>query len=475
MTKTNYSNPLIDRYASHEMSYIFSYENRTKIWRQLWVELAKAQKKLGIDITEKQINELLEYQNKIDYDVVAEEEKKTRHEVVSHIRAYMHQCETAKKIIHLGATSADIMDNGDLIQMKSALELVKRRLINVIKLLRDFVDQYKSYPTLGYTHLQKAQPTTVGKRAALWLQDLMIDYSNLIFHQKTVKFKGMKGATGTQGSYLKLFDGDSKKVEELDRMLCEAFGFESKFTIASQTYTRKVDYSIMSVLSGLGQSCHKFSTDIRLLQSFEEIEEPFETTQVGSSAMPYKRNPIRSERLSSLSRLLISSTEAAAYNHSVQWLERSLDDSANRRIYIPEAFLIADASLIIYRNIISRLNVNKKVIEEHLEHELPFLLTEDIIIENVKRGADRQAVHEALREISMELKKKGSYTLNNYISLLEQNENIILSVDEIKRMIDPDFYTGRSVEQINEFLSDVDSILSKERELIENENIELKV
>ncbi|MBR0105571.1 MAG: adenylosuccinate lyase, partial [Firmicutes bacterium] len=400
--RRKYESPLNSRYSTDEMLYIFSPENKFRTWRKLWVALAESEKELGLDISDEQIEELKKYQDNINFEVAEAREKVVRHDVMSHVYAYGEQAKSAKPIIHLGATSAYVADNTDVVVMTEGLRLIKAELLEVIKVLRDFADEYKSLPTLSFTHFQPAQISTVGKRASLWLQDLLMDFGEVEHQLGNMKLLGCKGTTGTQASFLELFEGDEAKCVELDKKICSKMGFDSAFAVSGQTYPRKLDYQVLSVLSGIAQSAYKFGNDIRLLQHLKEIEEPFEKNQIGSSAMAYKRNPMRSERICALSRYVITDTLNTAITASTQWFERTLDDSANKRISVPEAFLCADAILTLYRNVASNLVVYPKVIEKHLNEELPFMATENILMDAVKAGGDRQELHEKIRVLSME-------------------------------------------------------------------------
>ena len=396
-----YQNPLESRYCSDEMLYNFSPEKKFTTWRKLWLALAEIQKELGLDISDEQIKELKDQVNHIDYANANEYEKKFRHDVMAHVHAYGDAAPAARPIIHLGATSAFVGDNTDLIQIRDGFELIKIKLVNVIKGLHSFALTYKDHPTLGFTHFQPAQLTTIGKRATLWLQSVLLDLEDLEFRLQTLRFRGVKGTTGTAASFKELFDGDFSKVKELDRKLSEKFGFKKVFKVSGQTYDRKIDAQVLEVLSNIAQSAHKFTNDLRLLQNLKEIEEPFEKNQIGSSAMAYKRNPMRSERISSLAKFVISLATSPAMVAATQWFERTLDDSANKRLSIPQAFLATDALLIIWNNILDGLVVYPKMIEKHINEELPFMATEYIIMEGVKNGGDRQELHEIIRKLSL--------------------------------------------------------------------------
>lgn len=466
-----FQHPLIERYASEEMIELFSPRRRCLIYRDLWIALAEAQRELGLPITEEQIEEMRRHREEIDFDLLAEKERELRHDVMAHIHVFGSQCPKAKPIIHLGATSAFVTDNADLIQMRDGLSILKRRLLSVIAALRDFAIKYKETPILGYTHLQPAQPTTLGKRACLWLQDFVMDYRELRSRIEGLKFRGVKGTTGTQDSFLKLFDGDERKVEELDRLVTRKMGFQESFTVTGQTYPRKVDAQIASTLAGIAASAHKFSNDVRLLQHMREVEEPFEERQVGSSAMPYKRNPVRSERIAALSRYLITLAQNAYLTAANQWLERTLDDSANRRIVIPEMFLTADAILILCLNVARGLRVYPQVIRRHIERELPFMATESILMESVKRGGDRQELHERLRKHSMEAAmrmREGKE--GDLLERIASDEAFPLSREEIEGILRPEAFVGRAPSQVERFIKEeVDPILRENEELIERE------
>ena len=464
-SQATYENPLISRYASPEMSAAFSPGTKFSTWRKLWCELARAQKELGLPITQEQIDELETHIDDLNFDVAREYEKRFRHDVMAHIHAYGDQCPKAKPIIHLGATSAYVGDNTDLIQIRDALNIVRNKLVNVIRNLRDFALEYKKLPTLGFTHFQPAQLTTVGKRASLWLQDFVIDYHELEHHLSTLRFRGVKGTTGTQASFLNLFDGDHEKVKRLDEMVSRAFGFTDRFIVTGQTYSRKLDARTASFLSGICQSVSKMANDIRLLSHLREIEEPFETSQVGSSAMPYKRNPMRSERMNSIARFVISLESSLAFTVASQWFERTLDDSANKRLSIPQMFLGTDAVLRICINVTSGLVVYPQVISKHINSELPFIASENIIMEAVKKGGDRQELHEEMRKISHEaaqcVKSGGE---NDLLQRISDSKFFNLKQEELANLMNPALYIGRSAEQVEEFVAaEVDPILEKEK------------
>jgi len=472
-----YQNPLIERYTSEEMLYTFSPDNKFKNWRKLWIALAETEKELGLNISEEQINELKTYQEDINYDVAKEREKETRHDVMSHVYAYGVQCPAAKPIIHLGATSAFVGDNTDIIVYREALQQILKKLVNLMEKLGDFAEEYKAVPTLGYTHYQPAQITTVGKRASLWLYELYMDYEKLTFILNQMKFRGVKGTTGTQASFLALFNNDGEKVKALDEKLSKKLGFEESFPVTGQTYSRKQDFDLLYVLSSIAQSMHKMTNDIRLLQHLKEIEEPFEKNQIGSSAMAYKRNPMRSERISSLSKFVMSALQNLSFVSATQWFERTLDDSANRRITIPETFMATDAILDIGINIASGLVVNEKVIEENVKKELPFMATENIMMEAVKKGKDRQELHEKIRQHSLtaghNIKKLGLE--NNLLQLIADDSYFELSIEELLQIVDPHKYIGRSSEQVEDLLkSYLEPVLEKHQDLLGAE-VHLKV
>ena len=469
MSTDRYTSPLSERYASKEMQYIFSQDKKFRTWRRLWIALAETEKELGLNITDEQIEELKAHVDDINYDVAREREALVRHDVMSHVYAYGVQCPKAKGIIHLGATSCYVGDNTDLIVMTEALKLVKRKLVNVINELSKFAEEYKALPTLAFTHFQPAQPTTVGKRASLWLMELKLDLDDLDYVIDSMRLLGSKGTTGTQASFLELFDGDHERIKQLDKMIAKKMGFEDVYPVSGQTYSRKVDSRILNVLAGIALSAHKFSNDIRLLQHLKEIEEPFEKNQIGSSAMAYKRNPMRSERMASLANYVMSDAMNPMLTSATQWFERTLDDSANKRISIPEAFLAIDGILDLYLNIVDGLVVYPKVIEKRLMAELPFMATENIMMDAVKAGGDRQELHERIRELSMEAGKnvKVHGLDNNLLELIAQDKAFNLTLDELKKTMDPSKYTGRAKEQVEEFLADVIApILEENKELL---------
>lgn len=469
MSTDRYVSPLSERYASKEMQYIFSPDKKFRTWRKLWIALAESEQELGLNITQEQIDELKAHADDINFEVAKEREKIVRHDVMSHVYAYGVQCPNAKGIIHLGATSCYVGDNTDIIVMTEALQLVKKKLVNVINELSKFAMEYKALPTLAFTHFQPAQPTTVGKRASLWLQELVLDMEDLDHCLENMKLLGSKGTTGTQASFLELFDGDHEKIKTLDKKIAEKMGFKACFPVSGQTYSRKVDTRVANVLAGIAASAHKFSNDIRLLQHLKEIEEPFEKTQIGSSAMAYKRNPMRSERIASLSRYVMVDALNPAITSATQWFERTLDDSANKRLSIPEAFLAIDGILDLYLNVVDGLVVYPKVIEKRLMSELPFMATENIMMDAVKAGGDRQELHEKIRTLSMEagrnVKEKGLD--NNLLELIANDPAFNMSLDELKKTMDPSKYTGRSEQQVEEFVAEViRPILEENKDLL---------
>ena len=457
MAHDTYTSPFQTRYASKEMQYIFSEDNKFKTWRRLWIALAKAEQKQGLPITDAQIAELEAHKDDINYDVAAAREKECRHDVMSHVYAYGVQCPEAKGIIHLGATSCYVGDNTDILVMREGLEVVRRKLLNVMALLAEFADEYKAMPALAYTHLQPAQLTTVGKRAALWLGELYMDYAEIETRIKGLALLGSKGTTGTQASFLELFDGDMDKVRKLDPMIAEKLGYPGCYPVSGQTYSRKVDSRVLNILAGIAQSAHKFSNDIRLLQHLKEIEEPFEKSQIGSSAMAYKRNPMRSERIASLSNYVMSDVMNPMLVASTQWFERTLDDSANKRLSIPEGFLAIDGILDLYLNVVDGLVVYPKVIEKHMMAELPFMATENIMMDAVKAGGDRQELHERIRELSMEAGRnvKENGMDNKLLELIAADPAFNLSLDELKQNMDPKKYVGCAPAQVEIYLDEV--------------------
>ena len=457
MSTDRYNSPLSERYASKEMQYIFSPDKKFRTWRRLWIALAETEKELGLPITQEQIDELKAHADDINYDVAKAREKEVRHDVMSHVYAYGVQCPKAKGIIHLGATSCYVGDNTDIIVMTEALRLVRKKLINVIAELAKFADQYKALPTLAFTHFQPAQPTTVGKRASLWLQEFCMDLEDLDHVLGTMKLLGSKGTTGTQASFLELFDGDQEKIDKIDPMIAEKMGFEKCVPVSGQTYSRKTDTRVLNVLAGIAASAHKMSNDIRLLQHLKEVEEPFEKSQIGSSAMAYKRNPMRSERIASLSRYVMIDALNPAITSATQWFERTLDDSANKRLSIPEGFLAVDGILDLCLNVVDGLVVYPKVIEKHLRSELPFMATENIMMDAVKAGGDRQELHEKIRTLSMEAGKtvKEEGKENNLLELIAADPSFNMSLEELEACMEPSRYTGRSGRQVEMFLRDV--------------------
>lgn len=473
----SYKNPLEERYSSEEMLFNFSHNNKFRNWRKLWIALAEIEKDLGLDITDEQIAELKANAENIDYDAAAAYEKKFRHDVMAHVHAYGDVAPSAKGIIHLGATSAFVGDNTDLIQIRDGLLILKKKLVNVMKNLSDFAIQYKDLPTLGFTHFQPAQLTTVGKRATLWLQSLVLDIEELDFFLETLRFRGVKGTTGTAASFLELFNGDYSKVKHLDKELSKRFGFEKVFGVSGQTYDRKIDAKVVALLGNIAQSAHKFTNDLRLLQNLKEIEEPFEKNQIGSSAMAYKRNPMRSERIGALAKYVMSLTTSSAMVASTQWFERTLDDSANKRLTIPQAFLAVDAILLIWNNIMNGIVVYPNRINKHIMEELPFMATEYIIMEEVKAGGDRQEIHEVIRVHSMEASKKVKEEgkENDLIERILNDNSLKLDKSKLKEVLDPKNFIGFAPIQTEEFIAnEVQPILDANSELIGLES-DLKV
>ena len=452
-----YQTPLAERYARKEMQYIFSPDKKFRTWRRLWIALAESEKELGLNITDEQIAELKAHQDDINYEDAKKREAEVRHDVMSHVYAYGLQCPKAKGIIHLGATSCYVGDNTDIIIMTDGLQLVRKKLINVIAELSKFAGKYRALPTLAFTHFQPAQPTTVGKRATLWINELMLDLEDLDHVISTMKLLGSKGTTGTQASFLELFEGDHAKIRKLDSLIAEKMGFRECFPVSGQTYSRKVDTRVLNVLAGVAASAHKFSNDIRLLQHLKEIEEPFEKSQIGSSAMAYKRNPMRSERIASLANYVMADVMNPAITSATQWFERTLDDSANKRISVPEAFLAVDGILDLYMNVVDGLVVYDKVITKHLMAELPFMATENIMMDAVKAGGDRQELHERIRELSMKagarVKQEGLD--NNLLELIAADPMFGVTLEELQAKLDPSKYTGRAKEQVDEYLAEV--------------------
>lgn len=452
--KNTYETPLSTRYASREMSYLFSPEKKFRTWRRLWIALAQSEKELGLNITQEQIDEMVAHQDDINYEVAQAREKLVRHDVMSHVYAFGEQCPKAKPIIHLGATSCYVGDNTDIIVMTEALRLLRDKVVNTVRILSKFAMQYKDLPTLAFTHFQPAQPTTVGKRATLWIQDLLMDLDDIEYLLSQSKLLGSKGTTGTQASFLELFDGDHEKVKRLDELIAEKMGYKTCFVVSGQTYSRKLDSRMLSVLSGIAQSAAKFSNDIRLLQHLKEIEEPFEKNQIGSSAMAYKRNPMRSERIASLARYVIINSLNPCITEATQWFERTLDDSANKRISIPEAFLAVDGILNLYENVSDGLVVYPKVILQHLNRELPFMATENIMMDAVKRGADRQQLHERIRIHSMAasriIKEEGGE--NDLLDRIAADPAFGVTREELEQAVRPERYVGRAPQQTEDFI-----------------------
>ena len=472
MSTDRYTSPLSERYASKEMQYIFSQDMKFTTWRKLWIALAETEMELGLSqdgkpvITQEQIDELKAHVDDINYDVAKEREKLVRHDVMSHVYAYGQQCPKAAGIIHLGATSCYVGDNTDIIIMNEALKLVHKKLISVIAELANFADKYKNQPTLAFTHFQPAQPTTVGKRATLWMQEFLMDLEDLEYVQNSLKLLGSKGTTGTQASFQELFAGDQETIDKIDPMIAEKMGFKACYPVSGQTYSRKVDTRVLNVLAGIAASAHKFSNDIRLLQHLKEIEEPFEKTQIGSSAMAYKRNPMRSERIASLSRYVMIDALNPAITSATQWFERTLDDSANKRLSVPEGFLAIDGILDLCLNVVDGLVVYPKVIEKRLMSELPFMATENIMMDAVKAGGDRQELHERIRELSMEAGKnvKENGLDNNLLELIAEDQAFNMSLEDLKKTMDPAKYVGRAREQVDAYLKNVIYPLLQENE-----------
>lgn len=469
MDKHIYSNPLAERYSSKEMLENFSPNMKFSTWRKLWIALAESEKELGLNITDEQIQEMKENIHNIDYKLASEKEKEVRHDVMAHVHTFGTAAPKAMPIIHLGATSAYVGDNTDLIQIKEGLNIVKHKLVNVISGLSSFAMEYKDLPTLGFTHFQPAQLTTVGKRATLWLQSLLLDFEELEFRLETLRFRGVKGTTGTQASFLELFEGDFDKVKKLDEMVAEKMGFSKRFLVTGQTYDRKVDSEVMNLLANIAQTAHKFTNDLRLLQHLKEIEEPFERNQIGSSAMAYKRNPMRSERISSLAKFVIALQQSTAMTAATQWFERTLDDSANKRLSLPQAFLAVDAMLIIWKNIMDGLVVYPKIIEKHIMAELPFMATEYIIMEGVKKGGDRQDLHEKIRVHSMEAGKmvKVHGLENDLIERIVADPEFNIDKERLLEILDPANFIGFAPAQTEDFIKEeVQPILDKYSDLI---------
>ena len=457
MNTDRYVSPLSERYASKEMQYIFSPDMKFRTWRKLWIALAETERELGLNITQEQIDEMKAHADDINYDVAKERERQVRHDVMSHVYAFGVQCPKAKGIIHLGATSCYVGDNTDIIVMTEALKLVRKKLVNVIAELSKFAAQYKDQPTLAFTHFQPAQPTTVGKRATLWTQEFLMDLEDLEYVLSTMKLLGSKGTTGTQASFLELFDGDQETIDKIDPMIAEKMGFRFCYPVSGQTYSRKVDTRVLNILAGIAASAHKMSNDIRLLQHLKEVEEPFEKSQIGSSAMAYKRNPMRSERIASLSRYVMIDALNPAITSATQWFERTLDDSANKRLSVPEGFLAIDGILDLCLNVVDGLVVYPKVIEKRLMSELPFMATENIMMDAVKAGGDRQELHERIRELSMEAGKnvKVEGKDNNLLELIAADPAFNLTLEDLQKSMDPSRYTGRAKEQTEAFIANV--------------------
>jgi len=475
---STYESPLSSRYASDEMLRLFSADKKFSTWRRLWVALARGEMELGLPVTAEQVAELEAHLDDINYDSAAQWEKKLRHDVMAHIHAYGEQCPKAMPIIHLGATSCYVGDNTDLILMREGLGLIRDKLVRVLAVLADFSDKYKSLPTLGFTHFQPAQLVTVGKRATLWMNELLMDLDEVEYRIDRLPLRGVKGTTGTQASFLELFEGDHEKVLELDRKIAKEMGFTSTVPVCGQTYSRKVDAAVLATLSGIAQSASKFATDLRLLCHLKEVEEPFEKNQIGSSAMPYKRNPMRSERICSLARYVMVDALNPAVTASTQWFERTLDDSANKRISVPEAFLAVDAILNIYENVVSGLVVHEKVIEKHILEELPFMASENIMMDAVKRGGDRQALHERIRVLSQEAGRnvKELGLSNNLIELIAADPMFGMSREALTAHLEPSRYIGRCPEQVTEFLEgSVKPVLARHAEALSTGSVELKV
>ena len=478
MPTNTYESPLSSRYASEEMLYLFSADKKFSTWRKLWVALARAEMELGLPVTQEQVDELEAHIYDIDYEKAAAWEKKLRHDVMAHVHTYGELCPKAMPIIHLGATSCYVGDNTDVILMREGLILVRNKLVQVIDALAKFAREYKALPTLGFTHFQAAQLVTVGKRASLWMNDLLLDLEEVEHRISTLKLLGSKGTTGTQASFLELFNGDHEKVKELERKIAAEMGFDGVVPVSGQTYSRKMDYSVLSVLSGIAQSASKFATDMRLLCHLKEVEEPFEKNQIGSSAMPYKRNPMRCERICSLARYVIVDAGNPAVTAATQWFERTLDDSANKRISVPEAFLAVDAILNIYRNVASGLVVHPKVIEKHVLEELPFMASENIMMDAVVRGGDRQELHERIRVLSQEAGRnvKDLGLSNNLIDLIAADPAFGMTKEELTAHLEPSRYIGRCPEQVEEFLTEaVQPVLEKYADVLGEKETELKV
>lgn len=478
MNKAIYESPLSSRYASDRMQYIFSPDKKFSTWRRLWIALARAEMELGLPVTQEQIDQMEAHITDIDYELAAQKEKELRHDVMAHIHTYGAQCPKAMPIIHLGATSCYVGDNTDIIVMREGLELVRDKLVRVLNALAQFADKYKALPTLGFTHFQAAQLVTVGKRATLWMNELLQDLDEVEYRISTLKLLGCKGTTGTQASFLELFEGDHEKCKELDRRIAREMGFDGTVPVSGQTYSRKVDAAVLATLSGIAQSACKFATDVRLLCHLKEVEEPFEKNQIGSSAMPYKRNPMRCERICSLARYVIADAANPSYTAATQWFERTLDDSANKRISVPEAFLAVDAILNIYENVASGLIVHEKVIEKHILEELPFMASENILMDAVKRGGNRQELHECIRVHSIEAGHhvKDLGLPNNLLDLIEADPQFGLTREELTSHMEPSRYIGRCPEQVTDFLAEyVQPVLEAHPDALSEQAVELKV
>ncbi len=475
--RDTYESPLSSRYADKEMKYIFSPDKKFKTWRKLWIALAESERELGLDITQEQIDEMKSHADDINYEVAEEREKIVRHDVMSHVYAYGVQCPKAKGIIHLGATSCYVGDNTDVILMTEALGIVEKKLVGTVRTLSKFADKYKDLPTLAFTHYQPAQPTTVGKRATLWIQDLLMDLEDVRYVINGMKLLGCKGTTGTQASFLELFNGDHDKCKKLDKLIAEKMGYKDCFAVSGQTYSRKLDSRVLNVLAGVAQSAAKFSNDIRLLQHMKEIEEPFEKNQIGSSAMAYKRNPMRSERMASLSRYVMTDVLNPYITAATQWFERTLDDSANKRISVPEAFLAVDAILNLYMNVSDGLVVYDKVIASHLKDELPFMATENIMMDAVKRGGDRQELHEKIRKYSMAASKviKADGGKNDLLERIANDPSFGVTIEELEAILLPDKYVGRAPQQTEDFLKETVAPVLVQYEDLKTETAEINV
>lgn len=477
MSREVYESPLSQRYAGKKMKYLFSPDMKFKTWRKLWIALAETEMELGLNITQEQVDELKSQADNINYEVAQEREKQVRHDVMSHVYAYGQQCPKAAPIIHLGATSCYVGDNTDIIIMTQALEVIRDKIIGTVKVLRKFTYEYKDMPTLAFTHFQPAQPTTVGKRATLWIQDLLMDLEDVEYQLSKAKLLGCKGTTGTQASFLELFEGDHEKVKELDKRIAKKMGYSDCFPVSGQTYSRKLDSQMLNILSSIAQSAAKFSNDIRLLQHLKEIEEPFEKSQIGSSAMAYKRNPMRSERIASLARYVIADAVNPAMTMAAQWFERTLDDSANKRISIPEAFLAVDGILNLYMNVADGLVVYPKVIEQRLLSELPFMATENIMMDAVKKGGNRQELHERIRVHSMEAGKavKQEGKPNDLLERIAADESFAVTIDELNSILKPEKYVGRAPQQTEDFINEVVDPILEQYSFVNEEKAEISL